>query len=165
MESHIKIPQYQHRWSIRFGARWLLSVMLGITILLGQTIPLMAGHSSDSPQGWVEICGEGGSYFIQIGADGQEQAPQCVHCDTCLIPSGDAPGIQTKAPALATLVDFMQINHSEYQPVLPVNPEQYWSACRGPPIASAKYNMTTLAYLIQKTPTVTVLNTWETPCV
>jgi len=165
MGLYIKTPLYQRRWSNRLGGRWVLSIMLSIAILLGQSMPLLAGHSSGPSQGWVEICGDGGSYFIRIGEDGQEQTPDCLHCVSCLASSGDASGPPLRPQSVADQVAFTQVVHAVYQPILPDNPEQYWSACRGPPIEDIKYNMTTPTLLILQEPAVTVLNTWGTPCV
>ena len=138
MKLHERTPPIQRRRNNYFGMRWVLSVVLSITVLLGQSIPAMADHNSNMSANWVEICSDGGSYFIQIGEDGQKQAPDCAHCDYCLTAVGDAQAVYSTHHSVLALVDFTDISYSTDPATLPYSPEQYWSTCRGPPIASVK---------------------------
>lgn len=147
------------------GIRHVLSVLLCLSLFLGQTTPSMAGHPSSASLGWVEICGDDGSYFIQIGEDGEEQSPACVHCDLCLGPAVDTQGanalwhMMRTLPAPTTI--FYSIDRSQHADC----PEQFWSACRGPPIVSTDKTMKTLLFRTCKKFAVTTTNNWATPCV
>ena len=157
--------QERRRRSKCFGARWMLSIVLSFSVLLGQSIPGMAGQNDVSSANFVEICGDGGSYFILVGADGQEQAPDCVHCDFCLVSTGDHQGVYITPTSSAALIGFTTIPFSTGRADLPESPEQYWSASRGPPIASTVNKMTNLASLFNKESAANFSNTWSNPCV
>lgn len=156
--------QCQQHLGKRLGVRWLLSILVVVAIFLGQSAPSMAGHSANSASGWIEICGDGGSYFAQVDTGDGGQAPECAHCDFCLVPTGDTPNVHLAAQNATVSTDFAIISYFNERAILPDSPEQYWSACRGPPIASIENNMTTLASLSNKEPAVKVLNTWSNPC-
>ena len=164
MKPHEPTFLIQHRRSNRFGMRWVLSIVLSIAVLLGQSIPAMADHDTNTSANWVEICGDGGSYFIQIGEDGQKQAPECAHCDYCLTPVGDAQAVHSTRHSVLVLIDFTHISYSTDPATLPDSPEQYWSACRGPPIASVKNNMTPNTSLVIKEPIGSALRARGIPC-
>lgn len=157
--------QSQTDQSFGSGVRYVLSALLCLALFLGQTMPLMAAHSSNAPLGWVEICGDDGSYFIQIGEDGEEQPLACLHCDLCLGPAAGTPEtnapwhMQRALPAPTTI--FYSFDRSQRTDC----PEQYWSACRGPPIVSTDNTMKTLFSLTRKELAVSALNEWGTPCV
>lgn len=153
------------RQSNRFGVQWMFTVVLSIAVLLGQAIPSMAGQNDRSSASWLEICGDGGSYFILVGADGKEQAPDCEHCDFCLISTGENLSIHSTPANAASLIGFTVISYSAGQVDLPEHPEQYWSASRGPPIASTDNKMTTLASLFTKEPAAISSSEWSIPCV
>ena len=165
MKLNEQTSHYQSRRSSRFDTRWVLSIVLSIAVLLGQSMPAVAGHGSGSSAGWIEICGDGGSYFVQIDKNGQKKAPECVHCDFCLVPSGDTQGVHSTLLSASALTDFTTVSYLFDLAVLPDSPEQYWSACRGPPIASVENNMIPIVSLSVKEPAALVLNTWSTPCV
>ena len=158
-------PQSQIFQSLGSGIRHVLSVLLCLSLFLSQTTPSMAGQSSTAPLGWVEICGDGGSYFIQIGEDGEEQSPACVHCDICLGPAADTQGANASwhmmraLPAPTTI--FYSIDRSHRTDC----PEQYWSACRGPPIVSTDKTMKTPLSLTRYELGATTPNKWAAPCV
>ena len=155
----------QSRRNIRFDMRWVLSFVLSIAVLLGQSNAAMADHGSNTSANWVEICGDGGTYFVQVGEDGQKQAPECNHCDYCLTPVGDAQGVHSTHHSDLALNEFSNISYSSDQANLPDNPEQYWSACRGPPIVSVENNMTTNISLAIKELNGSVSVAWSIPCV
>jgi len=145
MNPHRQEKQHKQHRNIGSGARFFVSALVFIAIFLGQSTPSMAGHGANSASGWIEICSDGGSYFAQVDTGDGGQAPECAHCDFCS-------------------ADFVIISYFNERAILPDSPEQYWSACRGPPIASIENNMTTLASLNNKEPAVRVLNTWSNPC-
>jgi|LGOV01.1.fsa_nt_gb hypothetical protein len=154
----------QHSRNNRFDMRLVLSIVLAIAVLFGQSFPAMAGHGSDTSANMIEICGDGGSYFIEIGEDGQKQAPECTHCDYCLTPVGDTQAVHSTQPNELALTYFSNISYSTDPATLPDNPEQYWSACRGPPIASIEKIMTTNTSLTIKEPIGSESTAWSIPC-
>lgn len=151
--------------SNRFAMRWVLSVLLTIAVLLGQSNSTMAGHGSNTSENWIEICGDGGSYFIEVGEDGQKQTPECAHCDFCLTSVGDTQALDSLHAARTAPLDFTNISYSIDPAVLPINPEQYWSACRGPPIMSLENNMTPTTSLYLKEPSGSAFKAGNIPCV
>lgn len=165
MISHNKALQGKHLRSDRFGVRWVLSIVLSISVLISQSIPGMASQNDASLASWVEICGDGGSYFILVGADGQEQAPNCKHCDFCLVSVDEQSGVSAKSTSTSTLIDYTILTYSTGRADLPESPEQYWSANRGPPIASTDIKMTKLVSLFSKEPATNSSNIWSNPCV
>lgn len=149
----------------RFGMRWVLFFVLSIAVLLGQSTATMAAHGPSTSANWVEICADGGTYFVQIGEGGQKQAPECAHCDYCLTPIGDAKAVHSPHHSDLALNEFSNISYSSDQASLPDSPEQYWSACRGPPIASIENNMTTNISLAIRELIGSVSAAWSIPCV
>jgi len=151
--------------------RILLSALVCVALFLGQTLPAMAGNPTNTSGGWAEICGDEGSYFIQIGTNGEEpeDAPACVHCDTCLVPPLETQNTPLNQKFLTGLTGFSTISFSIAPSVLTERPEQYWSACRGPPIESTENNMTTHLFSTLLFPfdsvTVTVANVGDLPWV
>lgn len=164
MKPHEWASLIQRRRSNRFGMRWVLSIVLSIAVLLGQSIPAMADHGSNISANWVEICGDGGSYFVQVGEDGQKQEPECAHCDYCLTPVGDAQAVHSTQHSGLALIYFTNISYMADLAILPDSPEQYWSACRGPPIASVENKMTTNTSLTIKEPIGSASRAWSIPC-
>lgn len=154
-----------HLRSNCFGARWMLSIVLSIAVLFGQSLPTMAGPNNVSSASWVEICGDGGSHFILVDANGQEQSPDCEHCDYCLVSIGDVQDGYYAPVSGSALIGFKHISYSGERVDLPENPEQYWSASRGPPIASTENIMTTYVSLFGKEPAAISSSKWSTPCV
>ncbi len=128
----------QGRRSNRFDMRWALSIVFSVMILLGQSFPAMASSGATMSANWVEICGDGGSYFVQIGEDDQKQAPECAHCDYCLTHAGDTQAVHSTGSSGSALKYSANISYLADPATLPDCPEQYWSACRGPPIASVE---------------------------
>ena len=156
--------QNQPNRNNRFDMRWLLSILLSIAVIWAQSFPAMADHDSDASASWVEICADGGSYFIQVGEDGQKQTSECAHCDYCLTSVGDAKAIHSTYQSDLASNDFSNISYSSNQTDLPENPEQYWSACRGPPIVSVKNKMISNTSLAFKEPIGSVSSVWSIPC-
>jgi len=157
-----QLPIFQ---SFGSGIKHVVLVLLCLSLFFAQSTPSMAGHPSNAPQGWVEICGDGGSYFIRIGEDGEDQPPTCVHCDTCLGPSVNTLGIPPLRGTVRSLPTPTAIFYSNDRSLRPDCPEQYWSACRGPPIVSTSKTMKTPLSLTFKQPAKSTTNKWFTPCV
>jgi len=146
----------------RKGVSLALSIVLSFVVLLAQSVPAMSGHNTAA---WMEICGDGGSYFIEVDENGEEQEQECAHCDYCLLPSSDAQGVHAASPNTSALIEFTTISYLSDRDFLPDSPEQYWSACRGPPIANSENNMSTNISLVIKEPIGAALNTWGNPCI
>ena len=165
MQSQYQTSQILRLRGSRLRMRWMVSAILVLAILLVQSVPGAAMHSSNAPAGWVEICSDGGSVFIQIDEDGQEHEPACLHCDFCLTPAGEMPSLNSVPQDTSALTEFTIFSHSTDRAGLPDSPEQYWSASRGPPITSVENIMTPIASLRVKEPAGIPSNTWSTPCV
>ncbi len=165
MTLHKRTSKKQPCRNTRFDMRWVLSIVLSLAVIWAQSAPVMAGHGPSGSANWVEICADGGSYFIQVGEDGQKQKPECACCDFCLLPSVDTPDAHSALLETSVLSDFTTISYSTDLSALPDSPEQYWSACRGPPIASVENNMTTPISLFSKESADVSLNTWVISCV
>ncbi|MHA1129063.1 MAG: hypothetical protein ACTSRN_08965 [Alphaproteobacteria bacterium] len=161
MSPHAKQSLTQRSQSNRFGIRQVLLFVLLVAVSFGQSSPSMAGNGAN----WIEICGDGGAYFIAVDEDGQKQAPECTRCDFCLTSAADSQDVR---PALRS-VDMQEIltNISYFvdSSALPDNPEQYWSACRGPPIMSEENNMTPTTSLSFKEPSGSSFSAGKFPCV
>lgn len=158
MQSHIHFTPKQRRK----GASLVLSIVLSVFVLLAQSIPAMSTQNMGT---WIEICGDGGISVIQVDENGDEQQSECAHCDYCLLPSGNLQGVSIPLPSISAQIEFTTISYPSDQGVSPVRPEQYWSACRGPPIASSENNMPTFTSLDIKEPVGEALNTWRNPCI
>ncbi len=164
MKPRERASRIQLSRSNRFDVRLVLSIVLAIAVLLGQSFPAIAGHGSNTSANLVEICGDGGSYFIEVGEDGQKQAPECTHCDYCLTPVGDTQAVHSTQHSELALTYFSDISYSTDPASLPDSPEHYWSACRGPPIASIENKMTTNTSLTIKEPIGSGSKAWSIPC-
>ena len=156
MKSQIQSHSIQRRKA----ASLVLSIVLSFVVLLAQSIPAM---SNQNTAGWIEICGDGGTYLLQVDENGEEQPSECVHCDYCLAPSGDAQGVHTMPASASVSIEFTTISYPSVRNALSDSPEQYWSACRGPPIASVENNMTPLASLFIKEPAGMASKSWGKP--
>lgn len=157
--------QIRHTRGSRLGMRLVLTVVLALAVMLAQSVPGMAMQSTSTSAGWIEICSDGGSVFIQVNEDGQEHEPECLHCDFCLVPAAEVQGLTTAPKIASALTEFTTFSYSTDRVGLPDSPEQYWSATRGPPIASVENIMTPIASLLAKEPAGTPSNTWSIPCV
>lgn len=121
--------------------RCFFAVFLALVVFLAQAIPANAGHGSTGSGAWIEICSDGGTYLAQLDDDGSGQAPECLHCEFCLASSGDAPTLGASAGLAPQTLELSLVSYFSEAGILPVSPEQYWSACRGPPLASVEKNM------------------------
>ncbi|PCJ76117.1 MAG: hypothetical protein COA53_02330 [Rhodobacteraceae bacterium] len=158
MQSHIQFTPKQRRK----GASLVLSIVLSVIVLLAQSIPAMSTQNTGT---WIEICGDDGISIIQVDENGNKQQSECAHCDYCLLPSGNLQGVSVISPNISAPIEFTAVSYSSDQAISPDSPEQYWSACRGPPIASTEKNMSTFTSLVLKEPIREALNTWGNPCI
>ncbi len=158
MQSHIQFtPKQRHK-----GVSMVLSIALSVIVLLAQSIPAMSTQNTGT---WIEICSDDGVSLIQIDENGNKQQSECAHCDYCLLPSGDTQSVNVTSPSISTQFEFTATSYPSDQGVSLDSPEQYWSASRGPPIASSENNMPTFTSLDIKEPVGDALNTWRNPCI
>ena len=112
-------------------------VLLSVVILLGQAFPAMSKTSSM----WIEICGDGGSYLAEIETSEGEPTQECAHCEICTLPVFDSyemafAGGGESLPLAIKMIGWVSLLSDN-----PENPEQYWSACRGPPLVDVDKKM------------------------
>ncbi|MBV1863043.1 MAG: DUF2946 family protein [Rhodobacteraceae bacterium] len=152
------------------GVAQLFSVFVSVVLLVAQMLPVAASFSSGPSAGWIEICGETGASFIQLEAGaftGDSQPPEheadCTHCPFCLVPFNTVYGAFSPQVTGQNLLAFTKINFAAALIVNPRAPEQFWSACRGPPVPNTENNMTT--HSLPALPLArAVSNTWGIPC-
>lgn len=145
--------------------RLSLTLILAIFVVYAQVNPATASHSSSANGAWIEICGEGGSYLAQLDDSGNTQTPDCDHCAFCLVPTTNDQGAYDINVATPGSLEFTMISYSADRAAMPDTPEQYWSACRGPPIASTEKNMTPTISLTTKEPFGSAFKAGESPCI
>ena len=165
MKIYEKLSHNQHRRARPSALRAVLSLLISVFLLLGQTFPANAGHGGDSSAAWVEICSDGGSYLAQLDQSDNEQMPECAHCSLCLVPSNDLQSLHALDRVVVASIEITAFSYSVDQVDLPDEAEKKWSACRGPPIASAENNMDPIASLSAKKIAGSVFDTWSIPCV
>lgn len=155
----------RYRQSASFIGRIVSSVALSIVLILGQAFPAMAGNGA-ADSFWVEICAEGDSYFMEIELGGEIPSHDCEYCAACLAANADAPGFYNPSASMTEFVRFETISFLSAQQTLVACPEQYWSACRGPPITHTESNMTIRSFspLIEARG-LEMLTPWRTPWV
>lgn len=165
MQNKTQIKQKSYRRAN--GFRQCFAVFVSLILLVAHSLPVAAGFGGNAPSGWIEICGGGGSYLVQMDEgspyDTTEHEADCTHCPFCLVPFNTSFGSLPVDLNTLTPIGFTKITFSAAQTVQPAAPEQYWSACRGPPIANIENNMTTHslpALMLAQA----VSNTWSTPC-
>lgn len=149
---------------MRFDVRWVLLVVLSITILLAQSAPGIADHNSNLSVNAGEICADDGRHLLRAGDHDQAQLHECDNCDYCLNATGGAQAIHPLLNNAFVLIDTFNISYPDSHTILPDNPEQYWSACRGPPIASLENNMISNTSLAIKELAGTVTTARGVPC-
>lgn len=165
------LPQHPRRRRNRNrGVAQLFSVLVSVVLLIAQMLPVAASFSNSPSGGWIEICGENGASFVQLEAGaftGDVQSPEhetdCTHCPFCLVPFNTVSGAFSPRLTTQTLLAFTKINFAAALVVNPSAPEQYWSACRGPPVPNTEKNMTAYSSSAPKQAW-TVSNTWGFPC-
>jgi len=148
-----------------FGQRFFVFVVLAVSIFLGQTFSAMAGRDANSPANWIEICGDGGSYLVQVDGGSEAPAPECAHCSICLVPGTDGFALQTPELNSTNFIGFRIVHFSDSGATVPAGSEHYWSSCRGPPTKSAEYKMTLTSSLFfreidEKVTRITWMSPW-----
>jgi|LGVF01.2.fsa_nt_gb hypothetical protein len=164
MKAHVHV-KCQIDGAAAAALRLALTVVLSVFVLLGQVFPASASHGTSDSGAWVEICSDGGTYLAQLDQGEDEQSPECTHCSFCIVPSGEVPVLHTQAHGTLEPIEFTLISYSVDRSELPETPEQYWSACRGPPIVSVENNMTPTTSLTIKEPIGSAFEAWSVPCV
>jgi len=142
MKSNRTIDQDQNSGARFFGPRVFVFVVLAVSIFFGQTFSAMAGRDSNSPANWIEICGDGGSYLVQVDSGTDAPEPECTHCSICLVPGADGFALQAPELNSTNFIGFRIVHFSDSGATVPAGSERYWSSCRGPPIKSAVITMT-----------------------
>lgn len=127
------------RQSLDWHVQLLHTAMLALAVLLAQVLPMQAAQSDG---GWMEICGgDEGSYFVQLedGSSGQEHG--CTHCSACLLATSTATTIPPKIDNLILQLKLIDVPLAVQLTPVTSHPEQYWSACRGPPLEGTEKSM------------------------
>ena len=145
------------------AAHRIVATIVVLAIFLAQTLPMAASHSAGGGGDWIVICSDDGAKLIQLDDTDPKQG-ECNHCSFCLISSNTLQGDLTPYLAILMHSNFTNISFGRAQTIGLTGPEQYWSACRGPPIASIDNKMTTLFSLLIKEQVQVVSNAWSTPC-
>lgn len=145
--------------------RVLIRVAVLFFVFLAQVFPASADHNIGGSGAWVEICGDGSTYLAQIDEDGNKHPSVCDHCVFCLVPVSDLQTLSSGGFITAMTEDFTLFSYSIDRASRSDTPEQYWSACRGPPIASIENTMTSTTSLTLKEPIGSVVQTGVFPCV
>lgn len=159
----VQRPKLQRR-TPSFGVRLVLFVVLAFAVIIGQSAPLMAKHGGPQSGGWIEICSDGGTYLLPTDLNGgQSPISDCEHCSSCVVPSTSSNGVIDDGPKALALPDFTKLLFLIELARLPDGPEYYWSACRGPPVASSKIKMIPNSSLTEMAPVATVTHPWSNP--
>ncbi len=141
--------------------RWMLSFVLAFAVFIGQSTPFMAQHGGI----WVEICGDGSSYFIQLEQEDKIPANDCDHCSSCLVASSSFQGLNAVNLGAFARLKFTTTNFLTVRERLPEGPEHYWAANRGPPITKVTNIMTTFTSILFIEPVEMALLPWGEPWV
>lgn len=149
-------------------AALLVAILASLTLLIAQALPLAASATQGASGGWIEICGDGGSFFIQLDDDApQTPAPvsDCTHCPFCLVPFNTALGLDATNTFPALKMFFTRMQFPAPAPEFVNVANTYWPACRGPPLLKMDNIMKTknssLSALEQ---TLLTSDTWGFPC-
>lgn len=114
----------------------LLGVLALVFQLLVPSFSSAAVMSGDAV--WIEICSETGVAIIQVDANSGlpvEEAP-CPDCGDCVFCAAASPGMQP-GTANAECGDALCLTHwMAAADIRVVNPAQFWSHLRGPPLAT-----------------------------
>ena len=146
--------------------RWGANAVLAVVVLLAQVLPMNAGHGGGSGD-WLEICGgEDGSYYIQLDDGSELPAPtECQHCDACMLFTG-ANGLTTiRDQFLQAPSDYGVAVFGVAQTAGLAGSEQYWAACRGPPLENSGKIMPRKPTLASYADGTVNSDTWSAPCI
>lgn len=139
---------------------WVLCVVLSVAVFFAQSMPMNAESGS-----WMEICGgEDGSYFIQLDNNAPHPASgDCEHCDSCLLMSNTLTVNITPEWAVFAPSGIGALSFDLAQTVGLAGAEQYWSACRGPPLEKSGNRMPTILILASLAHAPAISDTWSNP--
>ena len=143
-------------------AHQIVAVLIALSVFLAQAMPMAASHGAGAGD-WITICSGEGIKLIQLDGDDPNQG-ECSHCSYCLISGNNFQGNLVSHPGTLIASNFTNIIYGNPQTIGLAGPEQYWSACRGPPIASKNSIMTTPVSLPIKEQIRVVSNAWSVPC-
>lgn len=124
-------------WSYLPNSQLLLVLLFSFAVILGQILPLQAGHSGFGDSELIEICGgEDGSYFIDASqnSEGSEQGHDCSDCSLCTISGNGANGVPAAGSDMVQLSAVVELAFSPEYTVFTDCPEKHWSISRAPPI-------------------------------
>ncbi len=144
------------------GAHQIVAALVALSIFLAQAMPMAASHGAGEGD-WIVICSGEGIKLIQQDGDNPNQG-ECNHCPYCLISSNNFQGNLVPHPGILTSSNFTKIIYGNPQTIGLTGPEQYWAACRGPPIANKNSIMTAPFSLPIKEQILVVSNAWSAPC-
>lgn len=126
---------------------WFICAVLSLALVFAQSMPMSASVSGDGT--WIEICGgEDGSYFIQQDDGTPQHTPmECVHCDGCLMVSNISNAHEPSDWFLSVPLGASHVIFSPAQTTGLAGAEQYWAACRGPPLQNTGNRMPSIPIL------------------
>jgi hypothetical protein len=146
----------------------LVAILASLTLLVAQAMPLAASGNQGASGGWIEICGDGGSFFIQLD-DENPQPPVpvsgCNHCPFCLVPFNTSLGLDAPNTFPVMEMYFARIRFPAPAPGFVNAANTHWPACRGPPLLKMDNNMKTKNHsLSAQEQTSLTFDTWGVPC-
>lgn len=144
------------------GAHQIVAALVALSVFLAQALPMAASYGAGEGD-WIVICSSEGAKLIQLDGDDPNQG-ECSHCSYCLISDHNAQGNMIPHSGTLTSFDFTNIIYGNPQTIGLTGPEQYWSACRGPPIASKNSIMIASISLPTKEQIQGISNAWGAPC-
>lgn len=131
--------RHKCRHSLQWPLRYFSTVILSLAVLLGQVLPMQADHSN---AGWMEICGgEDGSYFVQLADGSGGQGQECTHCSACMLAGSSPASTPPKIAGLTLEPKLIELPLATHPAPVTSHPEQFWSACRGPPLEGTEKSM------------------------
>ncbi len=127
--------------------RIMAAAVLSLVLLFGQVFTGMAANAANDPAVWIEICADGESHMIRMDGGTDQQAPDCAHCQNCLLASGDTGAVLPSNAAQSVKIDILIPSVFAAHQTGRNRPEQFGASCRGPPLESRNNPMTTSFYL------------------
>ncbi len=157
-------PNPTNTQGLRALGGWVLCVVLSVAVFFAQSMPMNASVVSHGGN-WIEICGgEDGSYFIQLEDGAPQPGPlDCDHCDDCLLMANTLSVNATPEWAALAPFGFGTLSFDLAQTVGLAGAEQYWSACRGPPLEKSGNRMPTPFILASLAHDPAISDTWSNP--
>lgn len=144
--------------------RHLVVMLASLALISGQVVPAAASHMANQTAGFVEICGEDGSRFVQLDSTGNEREP-CRHCGLCAITIGGIQGLIPVQSARVNVVEFTSFSFLLLGDEITGQPDNIRPANRGPPDRTTNNQMTTPTLLPIAAPAESDLIDGNIPCV